>query len=260
MVRRPLTALFMAIACSLFGRNDAIASEAFVIGVSEVNYLPHSAVIDGIYVGFAREVFDAFAADQDLTPEYTPFPRRRQMRALFEGDVDFIYPDDFFWQYTEKLGRSVIYSEPVARYVHGVSVQPNRLGQDLQDVRKLAILSGAIPYPFRVRIAQNEIEISENPDLAPLLLQAMRGRVDGVFADASVVQWRLENKLNKPGELVFDRSLPYLAGTYHLSTINRTDLLTVFNTWLRDNATRVDRIRDRRNLYHGLPADIIAGG
>lgn len=232
-------------------------AETITIGVSELDYLPHSAMIDGVYVGFAREVFDTFAEAEGLTIEYTPFPRRRQIQALLDERVDFIYPDDFFWQYTDKLGHSVLYSEPVARYVNGVSVLPENLGRPVEDISDLGVVSGSVPYPWREPIAAGRVQINENARITPLLRQTLAGRVDGVFADAAVVQWRLATALQMPAALVFDPNLPHLVGSYHLSTISRTTLMTKFNRWLKANDERVSSIKRRRQLYLGVPENIV---
>lgn len=258
--RSAVLSIFAGLGLLMLAPLPGAAAEPFRIGVSEIDYLPHSALINGRYVGFARELFDLFAAEHDLTPEYRPYPRRRQVQALLEQEVDFIYPDDVFWEYTQKLGFSVIYSEPVTKYVNGVSVRPEALGRPIEEIRTLGVLSGTAPYPWRVRITSGETEIRENPRMTPLILQTLKGRVDGLFADAAVVQWRLASNLGQPDALVFDPSLPYLLGTYHLSTISGVPILTRFNTWLRANRERIDGMRTNRKLYHGVPDSVLAGG
>lgn len=69
---------------------------AFSVGVENLQYLPlHTVDSSNRYGGFAREVLDAFAAQQGYRFEYVPLPiNRLYSRFLAERSLDFKYPDN----------------------------------------------------------------------------------------------------------------------------------------------------------------------
>ena len=54
-----------------------VQAETFTVGVELQPYMPYSDVQDGQYLGYGRDLLDAFAAHQGHVFVYRPLPVRR---------------------------------------------------------------------------------------------------------------------------------------------------------------------------------------
>ena len=102
------------------------AAEEFVVGVGDYEYLPHHGLVDNQYTGYAREVLDLFAQKSGYTFTYRPLPWKRVILEYMNGDLDFIFPDNSYWDTEPKEGKDVYYSDPVVAYIDGVVVLRQR--------------------------------------------------------------------------------------------------------------------------------------
>lgn len=214
----------------------AQAQETITIGVEPIDYFPLYAARDEGYVGFAREVFDAFAADQGLEVVYEPMPIRRLYAALLSGGIDIKFPDDGFWAADIKGDADIRYSSPFLPYIDGTLVQPHRLGEGIETIGALGTVAGFTPFAWLDTLDGSDITLVENAGFVPLLRQASLGRVDGAYANVTVAEYQLETMLEQPGVLVFDADLPHIADSYRASSATRPDLIAAFDTWLEENA------------------------
>lgn len=229
------------------------AAETFTVGVEDLKYYPHYSFEDGAYKGFGRAVLDAFAADARHTFVYEPMPVKRLFQALVDKSVDFKYPDNATWSADMKDGKGVVYSAPVVRYIDGVVVLPEKAGAGADAIATLGTVRGFTPFAWLERVEAGKVTLTENSDYDALLMQTIRGRVDGAYANVDVARWRLREVLGQPEALVFDATLPHADDHYHLSTATQPAVLEEFNAWLAANQGTVAALKAEYGL--GTPTN-----
>ncbi|NKN34045.1 substrate-binding periplasmic protein [Marichromatium bheemlicum] len=224
------------------------AEERYVIGVENIDYLPHYAAHTGRFEGFARELFDAFAAAAGIEFEYKPLPVPRMVVSLLRGEVDFLYPDDPSWRTEARNGQSFHYSAPVASYIDGTLVRPESLGQGIERVRRLGIVVGFTPYAWCERLQTGAPLLRENAGFAALLDQLHSGRIDAAYANVAVAAERARQSFGRADALVFDPELPQVRGDYRLSTRAHPALLARFDRWLAREVEQVAALKRRHGV------------
>lgn len=237
----------------VLGTPGAAADEPYVVGVEDNRYLPHYSYEQGVYLGFGREVLDAFFTAKGHAFEYRALPVARLFRSFVDREVDFKYPDSALWSADLKEGKGIVYSDPVVSTTDGVSVPPDKLGRPVGEIKLLGTVRGFTAWSWIDRIESKQVILSENDSTARLVRQAIMGRVDGAFANVDVIQHLLSNVLRLPEALVFDTSLPHTKNHYHLSTIEHPEVIAEFNGWLKSEAGFVTRLREKYSV--GLRED-----
>lgn len=242
----------LAICSAILALAHPAAATTFIVGVENIDYLPHYTVENGEYKGFARALLDAYAKDRGHVFEYRPIPIARLFREFVEGNVDFKYPDHPNWSQEIKIGKAIVYSDPVVAYIDGVSVVPAKLGQPQEKIRTLGTIYGFTAWDWLDQIKAGRVRLEENPHFEGLVKQALWGRVDGVYANVSGVAYQLDQVLKQPGGLVFDPSLPYSRSSYLLSTIKHPEIIADFNAWMKENAARISQMKIDYAVEKGL--------
>ena len=223
-------------------------TQTLIIGVENINYFPYYKTVNGKYQGFSREVFDLFAQKHNLKIEYEELPVNRLYQYFISGKVDFKFPDNKHWAQDLKKGKKINYSKPVAHYFEGVMVLPQNQINSLNDIKVLGTVQGFTPWPYLKYIKNERIKKSENPNYENLLLQGLNNRVDGIYTNIAVAKFHLNNNLNKPNALVFDKELPHIEDNYHLSTIKHPDIISQFNKFLKNNKTQIENLKKKYNI------------
>ncbi len=224
------------------------AQEAIRVGVELQPYQPYSEVENGEYRGYARELLDAFAAEQGYRFVYTPLPVRRLLGDFLGGRVDLKFPDHPQWNADQKAGHPVRYSQPAAPYVDGVLVKPQYLGQGKARIRLLGTQNGFTPWPYLEDIRAQRLKLIQANQIESLLLMAASDRVDAVYLNPRVVTHQLRQMRLAPDTLVFDPQLAHVEDHYYLSSIHHPELIEAFDRFLERRAELVAAIR----LRHGL--------
>lgn len=230
----------------------ADTSTRYVVGVEELNYYPVYAVQDGQYVGAARELLDAFAADAGFAFDYRPLPINRLYAELMGGTIDFKFPDNAYWNATAKEGAGVTYSDPVIAYIDGVMVRPERVGQGPDAFSSLGTVTGFTPFSWLERIQAGQVKVSENAQMRALLRQVLADRIDGAYVSIAVATHMLGTELKDAGTLQFDPALPHSRDHYLLSSTQHPEVIARFNAWLAENADRVAEIKARWGAEAGV--------
>ncbi len=233
----------------------AAAREPLVIGVESLYYLPVATYENGVYRGYARDLFDAFAKDRGYAVEYRALPVPRLYASFFAGRLDFKFPDNAYWKQDQRAGKTIHYSDPVAAYVDGTCVLPARKNAGPDEIRRLGTMGGFTPWSWLERIKSGKVSLSENTRLDALVRQALAGRVDGVYASVAVINYQLDHVLNQPGALVFAPVLPHSRDSYHLSTLKHPEILEEFNDWMRGNRDRVAAMKKKYGVEKGVGND-----
>ena len=242
-----LSGLFMAAACLV----QPAHADTISIAVETTEYMPEYATEDGVYKGFFRDLFDAFAKAKGHTVDYKPLPIVRGNQALINGEVDAKFPDNAFWAQDMKGGAKVVYSDPVIAYIDGVSVLPDKKGAKVEEMKTLGTVTGFTPFDYLDLIKAGKVEMKENPSLEGLIQQALAGRVDGAYASVAVINYQLD-KMGKSAGLVFAAGLPHTKSGYSLSSIKHPELVAEFNQWMKDNASMIADLKAKTGAEKGV--------
>lgn len=240
-------------ACLIFPAGSAFAKTDFVIGVQNFSeYLPYSSYDKKTkdYTGFNRKILDMFAASKGYTFSYKALPIKRLYKEFLNGKVDLKYPDNKYWSANQKKGKNIQYSAPMVKYIDGVMIHPDRKGMGVDGLKKMGIVRGFTPFTYLKEIKSGKIKIIENNNIAGLLKQVDKKRVDGAYFNLAVTQYYLK-KL--PGVKVeFDSSLPHAKSTRHLSSYNYPKLIEEFNAFLKSNKGKVDALKEKYKVEVGI--------
>ncbi|MCZ4323765.1 substrate-binding periplasmic protein [Pseudomonas anguilliseptica] len=242
--------LLPLLACLSFQLLSSAQAETFKIGVELQPYLPYSNVQDGQYLGYGRDLLDAFAAHQGHEFIYQPLPVRRLLSDFLNNRVDFKYPDNPRWNGDLKQGHTLHYSQAAAPAIDGVLVKPRFLGQGKERLRRLGTQRGFTPWPYLNDIKAGKILLIQANQIDSLLAMAMSDRVDGVYLNPQVVRHQLYN--NAGSGLVFDPKLPYQDDHYFLSSISHPEVIEQFDAFLTSQAELVQALKDRHGISDPL--------
>lgn len=250
----------LARVCSLFAVVCAsgASAESYVIGVENLAFAPHYSVDkQGQYQGFVRELFDRFAAHSGVQLSYKALPVEQLLPALLAGQIDFKYPDSATWAQAQKAGKGLSYSQGVVNYVDGVLVAPQRQGQPLERLKRLAMVNGWTPWGYQARIDAQQIQLTYSDDLRQMIRQALKKDTDGAYFNVVVATHYLDNIRARPGALVFDAKLPHTRGTFHLSTRKHAALLQRFDRFLLEQQAEVAALKGKYQVEANLDSEFM---
>ncbi|MDF3931078.1 substrate-binding periplasmic protein [Pseudomonas citronellolis] len=235
----------------------AVSSQAmaqtYVVGVEDLQFLPHySTDAQGHYQGFARELLDLFARSSGVQLEYRPLPVERLLPALLDGGVDLKYPDNPAWAEAQKRGHALTYSKPVTQYVDGVLVAPERLGQGLPALKRLAVVDGWTPRGYQQALDAGQLTRLPSADLRQMIQQALKKDADGAYFNVVVATYYLDNLRARPGALVFDPTLPHTRSSFQLSSERHPELVQRFDRFLAEHAAEVAELKARYGVEASL--------
>ena len=234
----------------LFGAASACAqTKVYTVGVEDLEYFPQYSYEKKQYIGFGREILDAFAISKGYKFEYRPLPPSRLFFEHLKGQsLDFKYPDNSYWEAHLRKGVSVHYSNPVMPYIDGVFVIPANKGRGVQQLKMLGTVTGFTPWKYYDAIKRKEISLSENDNSVSLLRQAALKRIDGAYINVEVARYQLREVLKQPDALVFDPELPHIADHYYLSTVKHPKIIQEFNEFLEREKEQYERIRKKLGI------------
>lgn len=242
-------AIRSAAALLLLLASFAVSAKEFVVGVEQTDYYPIYAHRDAQYVGFAREVLDAFAAKHGYTFTYVALPVRRLFADFLGGDtLDFKFPDSPFWQPALKEGIAITYSAPVFESVEGAMVLPEQAGRSLADLKRLGTIRGFTPWPYQDAIAAKTVALEESDDLASLVQKALLKRIDAVFINQAIADYHLSVDLKTPGALVLDKGLPNNDVAYLMSTRRHPQVIAQFDAFLAGEQALIAGLKKKYQL------------
>ena len=244
--------------CSLFAVvcSSAVSAESYVIGVEKLAFAPHYSIdAQGQYQGFARELFDLFAQKSGVALSYKVLPVEQLLPALLSGQVDFKYPDSETWAQAQKAGKPLSYSQAVVDYVDGVLVAPQRQGQPVEQLKRLAMVNGWTPRGYQERIDTGQIELTYSDDLRQMIRQALRKDTDGAYFNVVVATHYLDNIRARPGALVFDPGLPHNRGSFYLSSLKHPELVQRFDRFLVEQHAEIADLKARYQVEANLDSE-----
>jgi len=219
-----------------------------VVGVEAIDYSPVYGLVDGRFIGAAREILDAFAEAKGHRLTYQPLPVKRLLAELIHGGIDLKFPDSPDWQQAMRQGQVISYSKPVIAYVDGTVVSRDKLGGGVEAIHRLGTVSGFTPYAWSARIKSGAVDLKENPNFDQLLRQVQTGRVDGAYVNIAVALYAADPSMG----LAFDRDLPHIAESYRLSSGKAPEVIAEFDDWLSRNGKLVAEIIARTGAEKGV--------
>ncbi len=228
------------------------ADRIYTVGVENLDYYPVYAVKDGHYSGYAREVLDAFAKERGYRFEYKPFPVNRLFATFFQGQVDFKFPDNPYWQSDLRTGKNVVYSGSVVTYVDGALVRPELKDATPDKIKTLGTVAGFTPWAWLERIKSKQVTLRENTSFTALAQQVAAKRVDAAYASVAVLNYQLDNVLKMPGALVFNSKLPHSRDSYFLSTLKYPEVIAEFDAWQKNHQDFIHALKKKHGVEKGV--------
>jgi polar amino acid transport system substrate-binding protein len=213
------------------------AAERYRIGVEDLAYLPFYQAENGEYIGYTRDLLDAFAKSEGITFEYVPLPVKRLYKLYLDPaqKLDFKFPDNSYWAKDLKKGHAISYSTGLVAFVDGVMALPKRQSMKLDQLKVLGTIRGFTPWDYLGEIEAKRVKKSESNSLKSLLKMAMLGRVDGIYVNVDVARYLLVNRLDSAGKLKFLEGLPHTKSSYSMSTYRHPKVLKRLDQWLKRN-------------------------
>ncbi len=210
-------------------------SANLILGVEKLDYLPFYTTENRQYKGYARELFDKFAADNKHNISYKILPVARLFHELINGKIDLKFPDNPKWKSTEKQHYAIDYSIAIIPFTDGVMVRPEDINQSQSYFYHIGTMRGFTPWPLQSKINKKTIRVTEQNSILGLLKQVILKRTDGCFINIDVAKYFLSSELKQPNALIFNKKFPSDSSHYFLSSINKTHILKQFNLWLIKN-------------------------
>lgn len=230
-----------------------LAQQVFTVGVEDLEYYPQYSHRGDQYLGFGRELLDAFAKSRGYRFEYKILPLNRLFREHLKGkSLDFQYPDNAYWEAQLRTGVTVYYSHPVMPFIDGVLVHPDNKGRGVGHLKMLGTMTGFTPWNYLDAIKKQEVTVFENDSFISLLKQAMLKRVDGAYINIEVARYQLREVLHQPDALVFDPDLPHTKDFYYLSSTRHPQVIREFNEFLAREQNLYEQIRKKLGIASSI--------
>lgn len=243
------TLLNITVFCLCFASLATKAKE-YVVGVEDVSYYPLFDFRNS-KTSYTKELLDEFGRQYGHKFIYLPLPIKRFSRWLIEEQIDFKYPDNVRWEDGSVDNSSFIYSEATITLVAGtLTLKDGKISPN--NVRVVGTLLGFYPTHWVDLIKQNKVTLYEDPSTMVLIRQMLRGHVDAIDLEPSVVNHHL-SLLGKPGLITLNRDFDYEVYSYYLSTIKHADVIKQFNEFLRDNQEYLKKLRSKFNIVDYTP-------
>lgn len=247
-VRLRVYALGVLLTC-LVARYGYCAPSAYVIGVEDIQYLPHYSYENGRYKGFGAELLNAFAAHKGYHFVYQARPVKRLFSEyLQDNKFDFKYPDNEYWQFEQKQHINIAYSEAIAQYTDGVMILAQAKRGDIEALKILGTIRAFTPWSYLDLIAANKISVHESNTSRALLQMALLNRINGAYLNVDVANYQLQTIFKQPGALVFDPKLPHIKSNYHLSSIKHPHMVLQFNQFLKQKKAMINELKKRYKI------------
>lgn len=236
--------------------HGALAQQTtFTVGVEDLEYYPQYSHKGNEFIGFGRELLDAFANSKGYKFEYKILPLNRLFLENLKGkSLDFQYPDNAYWEAHLRKGVTVNYSKPVMPFIDGVVVLPANKGRGLKQFKVLGTMTGFTPWNYLDMIKDKQVTVFENDSFISLLKQTSMKRVDGAYINVEVAQYQLREVLRQPGALVFDPDLPHTKDFYYLSSVKHPKVIQEFNEFLAREVDLYEQLRKRLAIESSIHA------
>jgi polar amino acid transport system substrate-binding protein len=245
-----------ALLCIGWGSAGLAQQKTFTVGVEDLEYYPQYSHKGNEFIGFGRELLDAFAKSKGYKFEYKILPLNRLfLENLKNKSLDFQYPDNGYWESQLRKGVTVHYSKPVMPFIDGVLVLPENKGRGLKNFKVLGTMTGFTPWNYLDLIKQKRVTVFENDGFIALLKQVSLKRVDGAYINVEVAKYQLRETLHQPDALVFDPDLPHTKDFYYVSSVKHPKVIQELNAFLASERALYEQIRKKLAIESTIHGD-----
>ena len=226
------TLTFLIFLFSILSMSSLSKAEQFTIGVEKINYFPFFQMENKeMKLSFFKEVMDSYGSQKGHTFKYVEYPLSELTKALWEGKIDFRYPDNPAWLTGGVLKDNIFYSVDVVTFIEGLMVTSARSGTSIDTIRSIGTIKGYTPWPYVDRIKRKLIQHREFENAYYLIKNVSDGAIDAAFINVSVAEAILRES-DLEGSLIFARHLPYLELDSTLSTRFHRAIIHDFSDYL----------------------------
>ena len=236
-----LALLFFLIAGS-YSRADTI-----VIGTQNFKYFPHYDFTSENDKGLAWAIFEAFKTTTKHEFVYISMPVLRLQKELAKGSVDFIYPDNPKWYNPIMSNTFKTFSQPVTRALGGTILRPDKVGAGIAEIRRLAMPLGFTPVNWQERVDKQLTHLIRVNDTLNALELIAKNKADAANLEYHVTQ-HIASQQPTLGKFTLDPKLPHDGVAFMLATINHTELLAEFNTFLVSHQALIKRLHQQYQI------------
>ena len=224
------------------------STQTLILGVEDLHYFP---LFDfkNRHPTFTTELFDEFGKQFGYKFEFYPMPVKRFDKWLFEKDIDLKFPDNSRWNESEevnRLSKVITYSRPVLHLVAG-TITYNKNIKHKKDVKILGTLLGFYPTKWINEINSGQVELYESSSTLMLVQQLIRGQLDAINLEPTVVNHYL-NQIREKEFVYINKNIDYEVYSYHLSSIKYPKVISDFNKFLVDNSEYVEGLRKKYKI------------
>ena len=224
------------------------STQTLVLGVEDLHYFP---LFDfkNTHPTFTTELFEEFGKQFGYKFEFYPMPVKRFDKWLFEKDIDLKFPDNSRWNESEevnRLSKVITYSKPVLHLVAG-TITYNKNIKHKNDVKILGTLLGFYPTKWINEINSGQVELYESSSTLMLVQQLIRGQLDAINLEPTVVNHYL-NQIREKEFVNINKNIDYEVYSYHLSSIKYPNVISDFNQFLVDNSEYVEGLRKKYKI------------
>jgi len=248
LIKSKFAAITLFLFTLVFFEPSAFAKTKFVIGTEDTKALPESEGDEDKYVAYFKDLLNDFAQSKDFEFEFKAYPNPRLLVSFLNGNIDFKCPDNREWAVDKKGSTKISYSDSLAEAVEGVLVQPKNLSRGLADFHTLGLRLGFTPVAFQELIHEGKVLVETNTLLSGLMMQAILGRIDGVYYNIDSANVVLE-KMGKPGKLVFNPRLPSLRVAYSISSIKNEKVIAELNQYMKTHKAKIAELKKKHRLF-----------
>ena len=182
-------------------------------------------------LSFFKEVMDTYGCQKGHTFKYVEYPLSELTKALWEGKIDFRYPDNPAWLVNGNFKNNIFYSVDVITFIEGLMVTSARAGTSIDTIRSIGTIKGYTPWPYVDRIKRKLVQHREFESAYYLIKNVSDGVIDAAFVNVSVAEAILR-ETDLEGTLIFARHLPYLELDSTLSTRYHRSIIQDFSDYL----------------------------
>jgi polar amino acid transport system substrate-binding protein len=222
------------LALFLFSNPNAFANTKYIIGVEDTRPSPGDEENGDHYGAYFRDLLNHFASSKGYALEYKVYPTARLLLSFLRGGVDFKCPDNKDWAIDLKGAAVISYSDSLAVAIEGAMVKPENVSRTVKEFHTLGAPLGFTPVAFQSLIDAGKVSLKRNASLSGLMMQAILGRIDGVYYNISSASVVLE-KMDKSDQLVFNSNLPSLKVSYSVSSIKYKKVIGEFNHYMKNH-------------------------
>lgn len=242
--------IYLSLCFSEFAWSADKGKEHYVIGVEDLNYYPLFDFKSNRPT-FTRDLFDEFAKQYGITITYRPLPIKRFSYWLLENDIDAKFPDNKRWNSIKNKSSDldkITYSDTVLELVAGTITRTDGKIKDKSDIKIIGTMLGFHPTRWLDDIRQKKVSLYESPLTLTLIHQLIKGQLDGLDLDPSVVA-HYSTQINGESRVGLNVNLSYEIYAYHLSTIRNPQLIAKFNEFLANNKKFVEGLKKKYNIF-----------